>query len=127
MTTSKIFELTCNGCFETKEWGLEATRRHGEKSLIRNAGYSRETHDNFFKGTDHYCPDCNDRTKTTFHVTDGRGDDVYLGTIQAWGIVHARRAARDKFNREFVMVTETRAEADQLYPPHTYTSLKGAT
>jgi hypothetical protein len=65
--------------------------------VLKNEGFVTKS-DSFLDENDHYCPDCNDRTKKTFYVVGGYGEE-YLGSIGAWGIVNARQVAWDKFER----------------------------
>lgn len=104
MTVSKNLVVTCNGCHNSKTWAMSVLRDRTLKSVLKNAGYEKD-HKGLLEGTDHYCPDCNDREKETFHVYDGCGD-TYLGTVEAWGIVHARRVAWDTFECENVVKRE---------------------
>lgn len=113
MTTSRNFVIYCNGCHEEDTWGISVLRHTKERDLIKNAGYTTEAGETFLDGRKHYCPDCNDREKDEFHVYDGYGEE-YLGTVEAWGIIHARRVAHDEKTPEAdtreVMVKRERKE-----------------
>lgn len=104
MTTERVFVIRCNECREEKTWTANVLRHQTEKSVVRNAGFTVEN-DGVLRGDKHYCPHCNDREKDTFHVYDGHGDE-YLGPIEAWGIVDARRVAWDEFDQENVVKRE---------------------
>lgn len=98
MTVSKNLEITCNDCYETKTWNLSVLRNRSLKSVLKNAGFVTESN-GLLQGNNHYCPDCNDREKETFHVEDGHAEE-YLGTVEAWGINDARQVAWDEFECE---------------------------
>lgn len=104
MTVSKDLTITCNGCYESKTWSLSVLRDRTLDSVIENAGYEKD-HKGLLEGTDHYCPDCNDREKDTFYVYDGTGA-TYLGPVEAWGIVDARQVAWDEFGVENMVKRE---------------------
>lgn len=104
MTLEKQLVLTCNGCRATEEYDLSIRRHRTMKSILKNVGFTRESA-GLFSGTNHYCPDCNDREKDKYHVYDGRGD-AYLGSVKAWEIVDARREAWDTFERENMVKRE---------------------
>jgi hypothetical protein len=104
MTVSKNLVITCNSCHDSQTWSMSVLRRHKLKSVIKNAGFVTES-GSFIEENDHYCPDCNDREKDTFHVYDGYGEE-YLGPIEAWGIVDARRVAWDEFDEENMVKRE---------------------
>jgi hypothetical protein len=109
MTVSKDLMITCNGCYESKTWSIDVLRHQTLDSVIKNAGFVKD-HKGFVEGTDHYCPDCNDREKKMFHVYGGRGEE-YLGPVEAWGIRDARQVAWDEFDQEN-MVKREKQEVD---------------
>lgn len=98
MTVNRNLEITCDECRTTKTWALSVLRDQKLKTVLKNAGFTKETN-GLMKPTNHYCSDCNDREKETFYVVDGYGEE-YLGEVKAWGIVDARRVAWDEFNCE---------------------------
>lgn len=106
----RTYNLSCDGCTNSKEWDIEALRNIGRESLIHNSGYTSEGSNSVLGGPNHYCPECNDREKETFYVVDGRGEE-YLGTVEAWGRSHARRTARDVFDKRMVMECPTTKDA----------------
>jgi len=108
MTVSKDLVITCDGCHESETWAISVLRNRKLESVLKNAGYEKD-HKGFIEGTDHYCEDCNDRERETFHVYDGHGDE-YLGPVDAWGIVDARQVAWDEFDQEN-MVKREKVEA----------------
>lgn len=112
MTVSRNLEITCDECNETETWSMAVLRDRTIDSILKNAGFATE-HGTITEGAKHYCSDCNDREKDTFYVTDGWGEE-YLGEIKAWGIVHARQVAWERFECEN-MVKRNRAEADPTY------------
>jgi hypothetical protein len=73
-------------------------------SILENNGFTKES-DSFIQPNKHYCEDCNERTKDTFYVYDGYGEE-YLGEVEAWGIVDARYTAWDKFDCENMVKRE---------------------
>lgn len=104
MTVSKNLVITCNGCHESETWAISVLRHRTLDSVLENAGYATENN-GFVEGTDHYCEDCNDRERETFHVYDGYGEE-YLGPVDAWGIVDARQVAWDEFGVENMVKRE---------------------
>ena len=104
MTVSKNLKITCNECLESQTWNIEVLRHSKLRTVLKNAGFSTESN-GFFEGNEHHCADCNDRQRETFHVYDGYGEE-YLGPIEAWGIVDARRVAWDTFNCENMVKRE---------------------
>lgn len=108
MTVSKNLKITCNGCHENQTWDISVLRQRTLKSVLKNAGFTTEA-GGVLEGNKHYCPNCNDRERETFYVADGYGEE-YLGEVEAWGIVDARREAWAVFNCEN-MVKREKAEA----------------
>ena len=98
MTVSKNLEITCNSCYETKTWALSALRSSSIDSILENHGYTSKYH-GWSEGKTHWCPDCNNRDPNTYYIYDGY-DEEYLGEIEAWSIVDARRVAWNEFNCE---------------------------
>lgn len=107
MTVSKNLKITCNGCHESLTWAISVLRSRTIESILENEGFYTESN-GFLEGNKHYCPGCNDREKETFHVCDGYGEE-YLGTIEAWGKVDARKVAWEAFDCEN-MVSRQREE-----------------
>jgi len=104
MTVSKNLKIQCNNCYETQRWSISILRDRKLDSILENHGYTEKYH-GFAKGKTHWCSDCNDREKKTFYVVSGSGEE-YLGTIEAWGIVDARRVAWEQFNCENMPMRE---------------------
>ena len=104
MTVSKDLKITCNSCYESETWDISILKHQTFKSVLKNAGYTKD-YKGFIEGTDHYCGDCNDRERETYHVYDGYGEE-YLGPIEAWGIVDARKVAWDEFGVENMVKRE---------------------
>lgn len=108
MTVSEILEITCNNCHKTETWARSVLRNRKVKSILENRGYTKKYH-SWWEGDTHWCPECNDREKNTFHVYDGHGEE-YLGSIEAWGIVNARKVAWDTFDCENMVKWEEKHE-----------------
>lgn len=104
MTVNKNLEITCNECYKTKTWDLSVLEHQTLKSVLRNSGFSVD-HNGMLQGDSHFCANCNDREKDTFYVVGGHGES-YLGEVDAWGIVDARRVAWDTFECENMVKRE---------------------
>jgi len=101
MTTSRVFRIKCNNCFEEREWDIAVLRHTDAKQLIQNAGFIRESNW-LMERTEHFCPDCNEREKDTFKILNAEADEK-IGTVEAWGIEDARRKGHEKFGRADVV------------------------
>ena len=107
MTVNKNLKITCDGCNESKTWALSVLQSRSLNLMLENEGFTKESN-GLLEPNYHYCPDCNDREKETFHVIGGYGEE-YLGTVEAWGIADARKSAWDKFECEH-MIREEKPE-----------------
>jgi len=106
MTIRQEVVLRCNECGAESIWDQSVLKQRTVSSIVENNGYVRDSkRSTLLSGTKHLCPDCNDRSKETFYVYDGYGDE-YLGEIDAWGIVDARQVAWDTFNQENMVKRE---------------------
>lgn len=101
MTTSRVFRIKCNNCFEERVWDITVLRHTNAKQLIQNAGFTREV-DSFQGKTEHFCPECNEREKDTFKILNAEADKK-IGTVEAWGIEDARRKGYEEFGRAGVV------------------------
>lgn len=112
MTVSKNLEIYCNSCHETETWSIDVLRDRSIELILENHGYTTKYH-GWSKGSTHWCPDCNERTKNTYYVIGGRGEE-YLGEIKAWGIHDARRVAWDTFDQENMVKREKRDAMERV-------------